>query len=131
MGAHSIGGYGHLNFLKNSEDIQESLGHGGDRAQWRDKKLTSENAGTERAKTNALSDALYKMSTPPSIAVSNLFGSDNPRSMTALTQKKLDHNIRKAEFEAIVNLRSTLPQQVVRPPHFVPFPVLSSYICRA
>ena len=66
-----IVGYVHVNFLKNSEDIQESLGHGGDRAQWRDKKLKSENAGTERAKTNALSDALYKMSTPPSIAVSN------------------------------------------------------------
>jgi hypothetical protein len=29
-----IGGYGHLNFLKNSEDMQASLGNGGNRAQW-------------------------------------------------------------------------------------------------
>jgi hypothetical protein len=51
--------------------------------------------------------------------------------MTSLAQKKLDHDILKAEFEVIANLQSTLAQQVVRPPDFAPFPALSACICLA
>jgi hypothetical protein len=126
-----IGGCGHVNFLKNSEDMQESLGNKHGRAKWRENKTHSENADAKRAKTLAISDALYKLSTPPSPAASShsSSSSDNPRTLTALALKKLDHDIRKAELDAIVHLRTTLAQQAVRPPHFAPFPALSSWIC--
>ena len=41
-----------MNFLKNTEDIQDSLGNGGSRDQYRDKKSKDEDTGIMNIQTH-------------------------------------------------------------------------------
>ena len=111
-----------MNFLKNTEDIQESLGNGGSRDQYRDKKHKDEDAQAGQAKKLALSDGLHIINTRPSPAPSrNSSRSDQSGVMTSLSVKKLDHEIRKTDIELIKNLSQTLAEKVVcQPPRATP-----------
>ena len=54
-----IGGCGHVNFLKNEEDIQESLGNTGSREKFRSKTRSDEDAVVFKVKKIPWFPALY------------------------------------------------------------------------
>ena len=112
-----IGGCGHVNFLKNAEDMQESLGNGGSRVKFRGNKRSHEDAELRNVKHKALSDALYSGNTPPSPAASSISNSSSSScKMQELAHKKLEHDILKSQEDAKTNLRQTLAEKVVGAP---------------
>jgi len=110
-----IGGRGHVNFLKNAEDMQESLGNGGSRDKYRNKKRSDDDAEVVKKKKIALSDALFDVNTPSSPAASSISSSSGQSfKMQELALKKLEHDIFKSQEDAKTNLRKTLAEKVVR-----------------
>ena len=125
-----IGGRGHVNFLKNAEDMQESLGDNGSRTKFRGKKRSDEDAELGNAKRRALSDSLFNGNTPPSPAASSVSNSSTSGSkMQELALKKLEHDIFKSNEDAKTNLRQTLAETVVRHGLAVPAAIFCSACC--
>ncbi len=89
-----IGGRGHVNFLKNTEDMQESLGNGVSRDKYRNKKRSDDDVEVVKKKKIALSDALFDVNTPSSPAASSISSSSGQSSkMQELALKKLEHDL--------------------------------------
>jgi hypothetical protein len=109
-----IGGRGHVNFLKNTEDMEESLGNAGSREKFRRKKCSDEDEKVVKAKKMALSETLFNGNTPPSPGGSSISSSNRQSSkIQELALKKLQHDIFKSQEDAKTNLRPTLAEKVV------------------
>ncbi len=109
-----IGGRGHVNFLKNTEDMQESLGNAGSREKFRRKKRSDVDAEVVKAKRMVLSDVFFNGNTPPSPGGSSISSSSSQSSkMQELALKKLKHDIFKSQEDVKANLRQTLAEKVV------------------
>jgi hypothetical protein len=109
-----IGGRGYVNFLKNVEDMQESLGNDDRRDKYHNKKLSDDDTEVVKKKKIALSDALFDVNTPSSPDSSSISSSSGQSSkMQELVLKKLEHDIFKSQEDVKTNLRKTLVEKVV------------------
>ncbi len=81
----------HVNILKNSEDIQESLRNGGNRTQYHDKKRKDEDTDDFKKKKIDLFDSIHNINTPPNCTSSE--SRVSPVKFYKVESKNLSQNL--------------------------------------
>lgn len=112
-GPACVGGEGHVCFLKDALDMQNSLGKDGGRAKHRRKNAEEAQVALRTKKQKSLDCDLGELQSPPSPAASSQSShSGSSAGITALAQQKLAYDMRKLDQDQHAAMLETLNKKV-------------------